>query len=338
MSSDSVIVPYVIPFNSCSLLLIEHRNMPFVPLEPVLQGVGLDWKNSVVQRSLKRFKATQVKIPILYKGTTKAVECLPLSKLPAWLMTIELASLDAKTRKQLVSYQNGCDDALWDRWLQLRESMAPAVNLSYEGRRFRFRWIGNECWYVVSDVVLALGLRDAASMLAALPDHMQLIQQIGGRRLTTINQAGLERTYLSAPPQCTERLRAWLASVNNDPQLQTFPGVSAEAFIRKESAQMTLDYLSRTKAAMRAAGVQPAEWDEARAQNIAENLPWLLIKDQRWLFTFSSSGSPQFSAVPSNAGVFTPEKVVSWVRESDGADLRLIPKLLHAIADRISTK
>lgn len=335
MSSDFVTVPHEVPFNSCTLLLTEHRNVPFVPLKPVLQGIGLDWGNSVVQRSLKRFKAIQVKIPIFYQGTAKAVECLPLSKLPAWLMTIELVPLDAKVRKQLVGYQNGCDETLWDYWFQLRESTAPAVNLGYEGRRFRFRCIGNECWYVVTDVVAALGLRDAASMLAALPHHMQLTQQIGGRRLTTINQAGLERTYLSAPPQCTERLRAWLAKVNNDRQLRTARSVSAEAFIRKESAEMTLDYLSRTRAEMRAAGVQPADWDEARAQQIAENLPWLLIKNQRWLFTLSSSGTPQFSAVPSNAGVFTPEKIVSWVRESDGADLELLPQLLCAIGERL---
>ena len=86
---------------------------------------------------------------------------------------------------------------------------------------------------------------------------------------------------------------------------------------------------------MREAGVEPVEWDEARAQQIAENLPWLLIKDRRWLFTLSVSGVPQFSPVPSNAAVFTPEKVVSWVRERDGADLKLLPQLLCAIGERL---
>lgn len=331
MSFDSVIVPHEVPFQSSNLLLIERRNMPYVALQPVLQGIGLDGKIPLVQRALKRFKASLIKPQIVWQGAVNAVACLPLNKLPAWLMTIELAALDAKTRKQLVSYQNGCDETLWDHWFQLREGTAPAVNLSYEGHPFRFRCIGNECWYVVTDVVAALGLRDAASMLAALPPPMRLVQQIGGRRLTTINQAGLERTYLSAPPQCTERLRAWLASVNNNPKL----GVTADTFIRKKSSELTLDYLSRTRAAMRAAGVDPVEWDEGRAQQIAENLPWLLIKDQRWLFTLSSSGVPHFSAVPSNAGVFTPEKVVSWVRQSDGADLELLPQLLCAIGDRL---
>ena len=168
--------------------------MPFVPLRPVLEGVGLEWNSPAVQRALKRFKATLVKHRIVWLSTFKAVECLPLGKLPAWLMTIELAPLDAKTRKQLVSYQNGCDEALWDHWHQLREGTAPAVNLNYEGHPSRFRCIGNECWYVATDVVAALGLRDAASMLAVLPSPMRLPQQIGGRRLETINQAGLEQT------------------------------------------------------------------------------------------------------------------------------------------------
>ena len=334
MSSDPVTVPYEVPFNSGSLLLVEHHNVPFVPLQPLLKAIGLGLRNAAVQRSLKRFKAAVVKIPIVYQTVTNAFECLPLRKLPAWLMTIELTRLDAKARKQLMAYQNGCDDALWDHWIRLRESSAT-VTLTYEGRRFRFRYIGSECWYVAADVVAALGLRDTATLLATLPPQMRLMQQIGGRRLNTINQAGLERTYLNAPPRGTERLRLWLASVTNDAQLRKAPGDRDEADIRKECSELTLDYLTRTRAAMRGFGVAAAEWDEARAQQIAQELPWLLIKDQRWLFTFSNAGVPQFSILPSNAGIFTPETVVSWVRERDGANAELLSQLLCAIGERL---
>ena len=89
---------------------------------------------------------------------------------------------------------------------------------------------------------------------------------------------------------------------------------------------------------MREAGAAPIEWDEARAQKIAEDLPWLLIRDKRWLFTFSDTGVPQLSIVPNNAGVFTPEKVVGWVRDSDGAASDLLPFLLSAIGDRLTAK
>jgi prophage antirepressor-like protein len=337
MSSDFVAVPHEVPFNACNLLLIEHQNLPFVPLQPVLNALGLCWKNTAVKGSLRRFKTTLIKVPVFYQAAISTFDCMPLRKLPAWLMAIELTQLNTKVRKKLMDYQNGCDDALWDHWLGLKESAGP-VTLTYEGRRFRFRYIGSECWYVAADVVAALGLRDTASLLVALPRQMRLMQQIGGRRLATINQSGLEQTYLSSPPQCTERLRAWLANVTNDPQSRTSPIVSAQAFISKECSDMTMDYLARTSAALQKAGVAPVEWDEARAQHIAKNLPWVLMKHQRWLFTLSDSGVPQFSVVPSNAGVFTPEKILSWVRESDGADLELLPQLLHAIGERLGNR
>jgi len=334
MSSDLVAVPHEVPFNACNLLLIEHRNLPLVPLQPVLNAIGLGWQNTAVQRSLKRFKTTLTKVPVFYQAAISTLDCIPLRKLPAWLMAIELTLLNAKARKKLMDYQNGCDDALWDHWSRIKESAAP-VTLTYEGRRFRFRYIGNECWYVAADVVAALGLRDTASMLAALPLETRLMQQIGGRRLNTINQAGLEQTYLNAPPRNTELLRIWLGSVTNDDQFPKSLGAKDETVIRKKCSEATLDYLARTRNAMRKAGAEPVEWDEVCAQQIAEELPWLLIKDRRWLLTFSDTGMPQFSAVPNNAGVFTPETFVSWVRQHDGAEPALLPQLLCAIGERL---
>lgn len=82
-----------------------------------------------------------------------------------------------------------------------------------------------------------------------------------------------------APPRHTERFRQWLATVTNDSQYVATPETSPGVFIRKESAALTLDYLSRSRAVMRKAGVEPGDWDESRAQQIAETLPWLLIKD-----------------------------------------------------------
>lgn len=337
MSSDLVVVPYEVPFNDSNLLLIEYQNLPFVPLQPVLTAIGLGWKNTSVQQSLNRFKKTLAKVRISYQGAAVALECISLRKLPAWLMAIELTLLDAKARKKLKHYQNACDDALWDHWLRLRESAAP-VTLTYEGHRFRFRYIGNECWYVAADVVAALGLRDTASLLASLPPQLRLMQQIGSRRLNTISQAGLEQTFLNAPPRHTERLRVWLASVTNDAQPRKCLGYEDEIAIRRECSEVTLDYLSRIRDAAREAGTAPIEWNEARAQKIAEALPWLLIRDKRWLLTFSDTGVPQLSIVPNNAGVFTPEKVVGWVRDSDGAASDLLPILLSAIGDRLTAK
>ncbi|MCS3467377.1 hypothetical protein M2401_001098 [Pseudomonas sp. JUb42] len=325
---------HVIEFHSKQLLLVEHQETPYVPLVPILEGIGLESRSPAIREALKRFKSTLIKLSITYNDCRCSMQCLSLNKLAAWLMAIDLGAVKVSVRKNLITYQNGCDEVLWKYWLNHRACTAPAVNLVYEGHRFRFRAIGSECWYVATDVAAALGLRDTETLLQSLPENMRLTQQIIGRRRITINQAGLNRAYLMAPPHYTERLRLWLANLNNDGHALE---ASPDAYIRLESANATLDYLARARGEMRDAGLEPVEWDEARAQEIAKNLPWLLIRNQRWLFTFSQDGTPQFSPVPQNAGVFTPENVVRWVRESDGADVTLLPQLLCAIGERLKT-
>jgi hypothetical protein len=43
--------------------------------------------------------------------------CIPLRKLPGWLMSIEPGKVkDAAVRSRVIQYQNECDDALWQYW------------------------------------------------------------------------------------------------------------------------------------------------------------------------------------------------------------------------------
>lgn len=336
MSKEPIITPHKVSFKSDNLLLIDYLGEPHVPLLPVIEGIGLEWQSSCLKRAIRKFRVNLIKVCISSAdGFNEKMECLPLRKLPAWLLAIQMVSLAVSTRRNLLAYQVGCDDALWLHWSKIRTKTTPAVSAIYQNRPFRFRFIGNECWYVAADVVSALGLRTTKSLLSTIPPQMQLVQHIGGRRLITISQAGLKRALLVAPPRHTERLRIWLASICNDPQTWAGGSDSRSISIHEASAHLTLDYISRYRSAMRAAGAELVEWDEAQAQQIAENLPWLLIRNQRWLFTLSNEGEPQFSVVPNNAGIFTPEKVVSWVRERDGAASELLPQLLGAIGDRL---
>ncbi|TDV67503.1 hypothetical protein EC915_10332 [Pseudomonas sp. LP_7_YM] len=64
-------------------------------------------------------------------------------------------------------------------------------------------------------------------------------------------------------------------------------------------------------------------------------LATLLLRDKRWLVTFNGNGDPQLMDVPADAGVFTPEKILCWIRARDGAYLSFIPELLQAISDQL---
>lgn len=44
MGDNSTAVSTVIPFRSAKLLLVERDGQPFVPMKPVVEGMGLDWK------------------------------------------------------------------------------------------------------------------------------------------------------------------------------------------------------------------------------------------------------------------------------------------------------
>lgn len=77
--------------------------------------------------------------------------------------------------------------------------------------------------------------------------------------------------------------------------------------------------------------------DSIAESKIAARAAVSLLKGRRWLVTFSSGGTPELVAVPTDAGVFTPERILNWIREPDGADRTFIPALLNAIGDRLKS-
>lgn len=83
-------------------------------------------------------------------------------------------------------------------------------------------------------------------------------------------------------------------------------------------------------------GSQPKP-DSIAESKIAARAAVSLLKGRRWLVTFSSGGTPELVAVPTDAGIFTPERILNWIREPDGADRTFIPALLNAIGDRLKS-
>ncbi|MNR60023.1 hypothetical protein D3C85_1814190 [compost metagenome] len=63
----------------------------------------------------------------------------------------------------------------------------------------------------------------------------------------------------------------------------------------------------------------------------------LLIRDKRWLLTFGDKGDPQLRAIPNDAGIFTPEVLLDWIRDPFGAKAEYLPAMLQAIGERLTT-
>lgn len=115
--NNSTAVSNVIPFRSARLLLVEKGGEPYIPMKPVVEGMGLDWKSQYSKLQGGRFKTTMVMITTVAEdGKLREMSCLPLKKLPGWLMSIHASKVRIDLRDGVTAYQNDCDDVLWAHW------------------------------------------------------------------------------------------------------------------------------------------------------------------------------------------------------------------------------
>ena len=105
-----------VPFHGTTLFLIEQNNEPYTPMKPIVEGMGLDWRSQ--QRKLASIQERwgMVIMTIPSEGGVQETLCMPLRKLPGWLMTIHPTRVKPEIREKIIQYQNECDDVLWKYW------------------------------------------------------------------------------------------------------------------------------------------------------------------------------------------------------------------------------
>ncbi len=115
--STAVAKSNVIPFRSTKLLLVERDGQPFVPMKPVVEGMGLAWQTQHRKLMEGRFASTiTIMVIVAEDGKNREMACLPLKKLPGWLMSIHASKVRPDLRENVLAYQDECDDALWAYW------------------------------------------------------------------------------------------------------------------------------------------------------------------------------------------------------------------------------
>lgn len=112
--SNSKIVS--VPFYGNTLYLIDQNGEPFTPMKPIVEGMGLSWHGQFerLNRDQERWGIRVIRIPST-SGDQETL-CLPLRKLPGWLMTIQVSRLKPVLREKALAFQNECDDVLWNYW------------------------------------------------------------------------------------------------------------------------------------------------------------------------------------------------------------------------------
>ena len=107
----------VIPFRSTKLLLVERDGQPFVPMKPVVEGMGLAWQTQHRKLMAGRFASViTMMVTTGFDGNQYEMACLPLKKLPGWLMSIHASKVRPDLRENVLAYQDECDDELWAYW------------------------------------------------------------------------------------------------------------------------------------------------------------------------------------------------------------------------------
>jgi len=105
-----------VPFRNATLFLADVDGTPYTPMKPIVEGMGLAWQpqHEKLRKNKARWGITEIVIPS--DGGPQQSICLPLRKLPGWLMTIYPSKVKPEIRETVIAYQNECDDALWDYW------------------------------------------------------------------------------------------------------------------------------------------------------------------------------------------------------------------------------
>lgn len=106
----------LVPFHGNNLYLVDHQGEPYVPMKPVVEGMGLAWQPQH-EKIKQRFNSTITEMVIVAQdGKNRAMTCLPLRKLPAWLYSVQPGKVSPEVREKVVAYQEECDEVLWQYW------------------------------------------------------------------------------------------------------------------------------------------------------------------------------------------------------------------------------
>lgn len=109
---------FPVSFHGDTVVLVGQDNEAYVAMKPIVANIGLDW-HSQRQKLNERFASTAVEITsVAEDGKLRAMTCLPLKKLPAWLYSISPNKVAPELRDRIIRYQEECDDALWKYWTQ----------------------------------------------------------------------------------------------------------------------------------------------------------------------------------------------------------------------------
>ncbi len=104
-----------VPFHGTNLFLVGINNEPYVPMKPVVEGMGMVWAAQFVKLKQRIVKGiSEIEIPSA--GGKQLMTCLAFRKFAAWLSSIQPNKVRPEIRDKVIQYQEECDDVLYEYW------------------------------------------------------------------------------------------------------------------------------------------------------------------------------------------------------------------------------
>lgn len=105
-----------IDFHSDRVFVVEQDGEAFVPMRPICENLGVDWKTQYrkLTDATDRFSTVVIMTTVgaSQDGKDREMICIPLRRLFGWLMSIHPSKVREDLRDKLIVYQQECDDVL----------------------------------------------------------------------------------------------------------------------------------------------------------------------------------------------------------------------------------
>ncbi len=112
---EETYVPAPVPFQGGVVYMVKHENKPYVPMKPVVEGMGLAWQPQIQKlKNTERFN--HVVIPLQTMGGVQKMLCIPLNMLNGWLFSVNPEKVKPELRDQVILYQQESFQVLYDYW------------------------------------------------------------------------------------------------------------------------------------------------------------------------------------------------------------------------------
>ncbi|MBI6193366.1 phage antirepressor N-terminal domain-containing protein [Providencia rettgeri] len=105
-----------VPFHGNNLYVVNYNGEPYVPMRPIVEGMGLAW-GAQFSKLKQRFSSSVSEIEMVAEdGKLRSMVCIALRKLSGWLHTISPNKVKPEIRDKVIQYQEECDDVLYEYW------------------------------------------------------------------------------------------------------------------------------------------------------------------------------------------------------------------------------